>query len=80
MRASAGPGPSIRAAGQAAQAGRGPRIWRILKLAALKPIRKRLALAIHEKTESISLALLDQAASAGIFRLPADEEADDAAA
>ncbi|MBT9596678.1 MAG: hypothetical protein IV094_11895 [Vitreoscilla sp.] len=46
----------------------------------MKPIRKRLALAIHEKTESISLALLDQAASAGIFRLPADEEADDAAA
>ena len=37
-------------------------------------------LAIHQKTESISLALLDQAASAGIFRIPANEETDDAAA
>ena len=37
-------------------------------------------LAIRHKTESISLALLDQAASAGIFRIPAEEETDDAAA
>lgn len=37
-------------------------------------------LAIRQGTESINLALLDQAASAGIFRIPAEEETDDAAA
>jgi hypothetical protein len=37
-------------------------------------------LAIRQKTECITLALLDQAASAGIFRISADEETDDAIA
>ncbi len=37
-------------------------------------------LAIRQGTESINLTLLDQAASAGIFRIPAEEETDDAAA
>ena len=37
-------------------------------------------LAIRHKTECISLDLLDQAASAGIFRIPVEEEADDALA
>ena len=37
-------------------------------------------LAIRQKTESISLDLLDQAASAGSFKIPVDEEADDALA
>ena len=37
-------------------------------------------LAIRQKTEAISLALLDQAASAGIFKIPAEEETDDAVA
>ena len=37
-------------------------------------------LAIRQKTECISLALLDQAASAGIFRIPMEEETDDAVA
>ena len=37
-------------------------------------------LAIRQKTECINLDLLDQAASAGIFRMPAEEEADDALA
>ena len=37
-------------------------------------------LAIRQKTECISLDLLDQAASAGIFRIPVEEEADDALA
>jgi hypothetical protein len=35
-------------------------------------------LAIREKTESISLALLDRAAAAGIFNLPAEQEPDEA--
>jgi len=35
-------------------------------------------LAIREKTESISLALFDRAAAAGIFRLPAEQEPDEA--
>jgi hypothetical protein len=35
-------------------------------------------LAIREKTESISLALLDRAAAAGIFKLPAEQEPDEA--
>ena len=37
-------------------------------------------LAIRKKTECISLDLLDQAASAGIFRIPVEEETDDALA
>ena len=37
-------------------------------------------LAIRWKTECISLDLLEQAASAGIFRIPLEEEADDALA
>ena len=37
-------------------------------------------LAIRQKTECISLDLLDQAASAGIFRIPVEEESDDALA
>ena len=37
-------------------------------------------LAIRQKTECISLELLDQAASAGIFRIPVEEETDDALA
>lgn len=37
-------------------------------------------LAIRQKTECISLDLLDKAASAGIFRIPVEEEADDALA
>lgn len=37
-------------------------------------------LAIRQKTECINLDLLDQAASAGIFRLPLEEETDDALA
>ena len=37
-------------------------------------------LAIRQKTEYISLNLLDQAASAGILRIPVDEETDDALA
>ena len=37
-------------------------------------------LAIRQKTECISLDLLDEAASAGIFRFPVEEEADDALA
>ena len=34
-------------------------------------------LAIRQKTECITLALLDQAASAGIFRISAEEETGD---
>ena len=37
-------------------------------------------LAIRKKTECISLDMLDQAASAGIFRIPVEEAADDAMA
>jgi len=37
-------------------------------------------LAIHQKTESISLNLLMDAAAAGIFKLPAEQEIDDALA
>jgi hypothetical protein len=37
-------------------------------------------LAIRHKAECISLDLIDQAASAGIFRIPVEEEADDALA
>ena len=37
-------------------------------------------LAIRRKTACISLDLLDQAASAGIFRIPVEEEAEDALA
>ena len=36
-------------------------------------------LAIREKTESISLALLDRAAAAGIFKLTAEQEEPDEA-
>ena len=36
--------------------------------------------AIREKTESVSLALIEQATSAEIFKIRAEEEADDAAA
>jgi len=35
-------------------------------------------LAIRERTESISLELLDRAARAGVFKLPAEEEPDEA--
>ena len=35
-------------------------------------------LAIREQTESISLALLDRAAAAGIFKLPTKQESDEA--
>ena len=35
-------------------------------------------LAIRDKSESISLALLDRAAAAGIFKLPAEQEPDEA--
>jgi hypothetical protein len=37
-------------------------------------------LAIRQKTESISLDLLMDAAVAGIFKLPAEQEVDDALA
>ena len=37
-------------------------------------------LAIHRKAECIRLDLLDQAASAGIFRHPVEDEADEALA
>ena len=37
-------------------------------------------LAIRQKTECISLDLLNDAASAAIFRIPAEEETEDAAA
>ena len=37
-------------------------------------------LAIRQKTECISLDLLDQATSAGIFRIPVEEETNDALA
>ena len=37
-------------------------------------------LAIRRKTECINLGLLDQAASAGIFRHPVEDEADEALA
>ena len=37
-------------------------------------------LAIRQKTESISLDLLMEAAAAGIFKLPAEQEVDDALA
>ena len=37
-------------------------------------------LAIRQKTESISLDLLKDAAAAGIFKLPAEQEVDDALA
>ena len=37
-------------------------------------------LAIRQKTECISLDSLDQAAQAGIFPIPLEEEADDALA
>jgi hypothetical protein len=35
-------------------------------------------LAIRDKSESISLALLDRAAAGGIFKLPAEQEPDEA--
>ena len=37
-------------------------------------------LGIRQKTECISLDLFDQAASAGIFRIPVEEETEDALA
>jgi hypothetical protein len=37
-------------------------------------------LAIRHKTECITLDLLEQAASAGIFRIPVEEETDDSLA
>ena len=37
-------------------------------------------LAIHQKTDSISLDLLIQAAEAGNFKFPAEQEVDDALA
>jgi len=35
-------------------------------------------LAIREKAESISIGLLDRAAAAGIFKLPGEQEPDEA--